>query len=112
VRLDPARPDAHNMLGSPLARVGRIREALDEFRIAPCQRPDFANARLNLASTLLRAGQFEDAIADYRQVLAALPADQSVRDAVANAAQMREDRGRAMEAELLRHALRGPGIRD
>jgi len=112
VRLDPARPDAHNMLGSPLARVGRIREALDEFRTALRQQPDFANARLNLASTLLRAGQFEEAIADYRQVLAALPADQSVRDAVANAAQMMEDRGREAEAEALRHTLRESGVRD
>ncbi|HLH20709.1 MAG TPA: tetratricopeptide repeat protein [Bryobacteraceae bacterium] len=112
VRLDPARPDAHNMLGSALARVGRIREALDEFRTALRQQPDFANARLNLASTLLRAGQFEEAIADYRQVLAALPADQSVRDAVANAAQMMEDRGREAEAEALRHTLRESGVRD
>jgi Flp pilus assembly protein TadD len=110
VRLDPARPDAHNMLGSALARVGRIREALDEFRTALRQRPDFANARLNLANALLRAGQFEEAIADYRQVLAALPTDTSVRDAVANAAQMMEDRGRTAEAGALRHVLEG--VRD
>ncbi len=105
VRLDPGRPDAHNMLGSALARVGRIREALDEFRAALRERPDFANARLNLASALLRAGQFEEALADYRQVVAALPADQSARDAVANAAQMMEDRGRTAEAEELRRVL-------
>jgi tetratricopeptide (TPR) repeat protein len=58
VRLDRSRPDAHDMLGAALARVGRIGEAIAELR-------------LNLANALMHAGQFDEAVEDYRKVLAA-----------------------------------------
>jgi len=61
-------PDAHNTLGVALARVGRVPEAIAELRRAPEERPDFANARLNLASALLRSEQIGEALAKYPQV--------------------------------------------
>jgi tetratricopeptide (TPR) repeat protein len=105
VRLDPGRPDAHNMLGAALARVGRVSEAIEELRLALRERPDYANARLNLANALVRAGKFEEAVDDYRQVLAAAPNDQTVRAAVETRARQLEAEGKANEAAALYHEL-------
>ena len=84
VRLDPTRPDAHNMLGAALARVGRLPEAIEQLRTALAEKPDYANARLNLANALLRAGKLDEAVADYREVLAETPNDPTVQTAVGN----------------------------
>ena len=105
VRLDPASPEAHNMLGAALARVGRIPEAIEELRLALEERPDFVNARLNLANALLRAGKTGEAVEDYRQVLASAPNDPTVRSAVETRARQLEDQGRTPEAALLYHEL-------
>jgi tetratricopeptide (TPR) repeat protein len=105
VRTDSSRPDAHNMLGAALMRVGRVPEALAELRRALEERPDFANARLNLASALLRAGQVGEALADYRQVLATLPEDHTVWEAVDAGARQMEYRGFAKEAAELHHEV-------
>jgi Flp pilus assembly protein TadD len=105
VRLDPGSPEAHNMLGAALARVGRVPEAIVELRLALKERPDFTNARLNLANSLMRAGKLDEAVDDYRQVLAAAPNDPTVRGAVENRAKQLEDQGKAAEAALLYHEL-------
>jgi tetratricopeptide (TPR) repeat protein len=108
VRTDDSRPDAHNMLGAALARVGRVPEAIAELRRALEERPDFANARLNLASALLRAAQIGEALADYREVLEEVPEDRSAREAVAAGARQMEDRGFLKEAADLERALSHP----
>ena len=105
VRIDPRRPDAHNLLGTALARVGRLPEAIDQFRQALGERPDFAGARLSLANALLRAGKIDEAIENYRQVLAAAPNDQTVRAAVESNARQLEAEGRAKEAAALYREL-------
>jgi mono/diheme cytochrome c family protein len=105
VRLDPSRSDAHNLLGTALARVGRVPEAIAHFRLALAQRPDFAGARLGLANALLRTGKFDEAIDNFRQVLAASPNDQSVRAAVESNARQLEAEGRANEASALYREL-------
>jgi hypothetical protein len=109
VRLDPSRPDAHNMLGAALTRVGRIAEAIVELRTALQQRPDFANARLNLANALMHAGQFDEAVEDYRKVLAAAPNDESARAAVEAGAKQLEMRMRTQQAAELYRELENPG---
>jgi tetratricopeptide (TPR) repeat protein len=101
VHTDDSRPDAHNMLGAALARVGRVSEAIAELRRALEERPDFANARLNLASALIRAGHVGEALADYREVLKELPGDRSAREAVAAGARQMEYRGFTKEADEL-----------
>ncbi len=106
VRLDPARPDAHDVLGAALARVGRVPEAIAQFRLALAERPDFANARLNLAGVLLRTGKLDEAIEDYRQVLAAAPNDPTVRTAVESSARQLEAQGKNEEAEMLYRELK------
>ena len=105
VHTDDSRPDAHNMLGAALARVGRVPEAIAELRRALQERPDFANARLNLASALLRAGQVGESLADYREVLEEAPDDRSAREAVAAGARQMEYRGFTRESAELLHDL-------
>lgn len=101
VRLNPASPEAQDMLGAALARVGRLPEAIEHLRTALKLRPDFANARLNLANALLRTGKLEEAVAGYRQVLAERPNDPTVRAAVESRARQLEAQGREEQAAAL-----------
>ncbi|HUI81640.1 MAG TPA: tetratricopeptide repeat protein [Bryobacteraceae bacterium] len=105
VRIEPNRADAHDLLGTALARVGRVPEAIEQFRLALAERPDFAGARLNLASALLRAGKSEEAIENYRQALAAAPNDKTIRVAVESKARQLEEEGRAKDAAALDRVL-------
>lgn len=116
VRLDPRRPEARNMLGLGLARVGRTREAMEQFETALDARPDYASARFNLANALVKSGRLEEAIADFRQVLAGDPANSVIRERLAAALDARADalaeEGRRPEAEALHKEaenLRGTG---
>jgi tetratricopeptide (TPR) repeat protein len=106
VRIEPRRPDARDLLGTALARVGRVSEAIEQFRLALGQQPDFTSARLNLANALLGAGKLEEAFQDYRLVLAAAPGDQTVRAAIEASAQRLEAEGKAKEAATLRGELK------
>ena len=47
----PRAAEAHNDLGVSLAGLGRLQEARDEFQAALAIRPDFPDARANLART-------------------------------------------------------------
>ncbi|HUB32945.1 MAG TPA: tetratricopeptide repeat protein [Bryobacteraceae bacterium] len=106
VRLDPARPDAHNMLGAALARVGRVPEAIVQLRMALAERPDFVNARLNLAGALIRAGHMDEALENYRLALAAAPGDPTVRDAVEWRVREFQELGLKKEASALDQELK------
>ena len=52
VRIDPKRPEAHDMLGSALSRVGRSQEGLRQFQLAVQADPEYMNARYDLAGAL------------------------------------------------------------
>ena len=104
-RIEPNRPDAHDLLGAALARVGRVPEAIDQFQMALRERPDFAGARINLASALLRTGKSEEALANYRQALAAAANDETIRAAVESKARQLEAEGRNQEAAALDREL-------
>lgn len=73
VRIDPSRPEAHDMLGSALQNVGRLREAIAQFQLALWAQPDYINAQYDLANALARAGKLDEAIEHFRQVVAAYP---------------------------------------
>ena len=56
VKADPKSPEAHNFLGSLLARKGESDAALREFLEAIRLRPDFGLAHLNAAGILSAKG--------------------------------------------------------
>lgn len=73
VRIDPKRPEAHDMLGSAYEGLGRSSDAMNEFRIALQVDPNYIEARYDLALALAKAGKLDEAIENFRPVLAAFP---------------------------------------
>lgn len=73
VRIDPARPEAHDMLGSAMQALGRFSDALNEFRLALRVQPDYIDARYNLALALAKSGKLDEAVDNFRLVIAAFP---------------------------------------
>ncbi len=82
-----ARPDAGvmNDLGSVLAIVGRVDEAIARFRAALTLQPDCLPASINLGKVLLENGRAEEAVPILRQVLALEPDSPALRVQLANA---------------------------
>ena len=88
-RLDPGKPEAHNLLGAALARLGRTREATAQFEIALREQPDYENARYNLANAQVKAGKLDEAIANFRRVIAAFPNDADAKERLSQAVEAR-----------------------
>ena len=86
--------EAHNNLGTVLARRGRIEEAIGQFRRVLASEPDNADARNNLGDGLATLGQFREAIVQFQRVLASepdnVPTRFSLADALANSGRLDE----------------------
>ncbi|HTU44324.1 MAG TPA: tetratricopeptide repeat protein [Bryobacteraceae bacterium] len=80
VRINPARPEGHDMLGSALEALGRSSDALEQFRLALRAQPDYVDARYNLALALAKFGKFGEAIENFRPVAAAYPGSARLQD--------------------------------
>jgi tetratricopeptide (TPR) repeat protein len=80
VKSNPKSAEAHNFLGSALSSLGRTGEATEQFRMALALRAEYSNARFNLGNALVKAGKFDDAIAEYRRILEANPEDELTKD--------------------------------
>jgi hypothetical protein len=74
-RLEPNRPEVHNMLGLGLAALNRNADAIAQYQLALRSRPDYASARFNLATALAKTGRIDEAVTNLRQVLAVNPND-------------------------------------
>jgi protein O-GlcNAc transferase len=61
--LAPRDPDIQNRLGEALDRIGALDAAIDAFRRALADRPDFPKAANNLILALVRAGRGGEAVA-------------------------------------------------
>lgn len=92
VEAEPGSAEAHNFLGSAYASLGRTREAMEHFRLALSLQADYSNARLNLGNALVRAGRFDEAIAEYRRILEGNPGDELTRDRLEKAIAARNAR--------------------
>lgn len=79
-RIDPTRPEPHDMLGVALQSVGRNSEAIVQFRLASAARPDYVNARYNLAHALAKSGKLDEAIENFRHVATAYPKNALLQD--------------------------------
>jgi len=60
--------EAHALLGGLLARKREFASAAGEYGEAVRLRPDFAQARLDLASVLAAQGKMQDAVEQLREV--------------------------------------------
>ena len=69
----PDDPEAHNNLGSALARQHRTAEAVAEFQASLRLRPDYAEAHNNLGSAFAEMGRVPDAISEYQAALRIKP---------------------------------------
>ncbi len=75
VKLDPGQSQGHNILGAALTRVGRSREALEQFEMALRLDSANVNARYNLVFALIKAGNLTEAETNLRQVISTYPKD-------------------------------------
>jgi len=71
--VSPKFADLHNLRGICLVQLDRIEEGIGAFRRSAGLNPDYVEARLNLAFTMLRAGQFKEAESQLEAVLALDP---------------------------------------
>ena len=61
--------EAHNNLGSALARLGRLPEAIEHWEQAVRIDPDYAEAHYNLGIAFEQTGKRGDAIKHYEQAV-------------------------------------------
>lgn len=73
VRIDPKRPEAHDMLGAAMQSLGFGAEALQQFQLALQVDPDYINARYDLAKALAREGKFDQAAVQFERVAREFP---------------------------------------
>src|SRR5262249_15415890 len=72
IRINKDSPEAHTNLGNVLHDVGRLDEAITEYRAAIATRHNFSQAykaHLNLGNALLGKGRQDEAIAEYREAI-------------------------------------------
>src|SRR5947207_1507019 len=77
--LGPEHPDAlnsmaaHNDLGNALSDIGRVEEAIAEYREAIRLDNDYALAHLNLGRALGSQGRLNEAIASFKEAIRLTP---------------------------------------
>jgi mono/diheme cytochrome c family protein len=79
VRLDPRRPEPHDMLGMALENLGRSTDAIAQFERAIAADPAYLDAHYNLALALARRGEWDHAVKEFRIVVAAYPKSERLR---------------------------------
>ena len=79
VALNPRDAIAHNLYGTALQATGRNAEAMQQFETALHLKPDFPNARFNLAHLLANAGKRDEAMENLRQILKSYPDDPAAK---------------------------------
>jgi tetratricopeptide (TPR) repeat protein len=73
--LAPRDADIQNRLGEALDRMGALDAAIDAYRRAVSERPDFRKAVNNLVITLVKAGRGPEAVERARAFVAQAPDD-------------------------------------
>lgn len=73
--LTPRNADVQNRLGEALERIGALDGAIEAFRRALAERPDFRKASNNLILTLAKAGRGAEAVERASALAAAAPGD-------------------------------------
>lgn len=103
VALNPHDPDARNSLGAHYVSVGRIDNAVEQFKAAIAAAPTHAVAHYNLAVIAVARGRFAEAEEGFRQALASRP---EYPEALSNLGVVLRREGKLPEAVLnFRRAL-------
>jgi len=92
----PADVDTHNALGVAYVQLGRVPEALDQFRSALALAPNHAQASYNIGVIAMAQNRIPDAIASFERAIDARP---DYAEAHNNLGVALEATGRADEAE-------------
>ena len=69
IALNPQARNAHRNLGNALYKQRRYEEALDAYRIAAAQRPNYAKVHSNLGMVLNKLGHFAEAETHLRRAI-------------------------------------------
>ena len=83
MRIDPDSVEARNNLAIALESLGRMPEAIEQFRQALQINPQSAEAHYNLGNALVQQGDVKDALKQYEQALRNQPNLTAARDALA-----------------------------
>lgn len=75
----------HTNLGYAFARLGKVDDAMAQWREALQFQPNYPDAHYDLATILSQQGAVDDAIHEYRETLAARPDDVEAHTSLANA---------------------------
>lgn len=75
LRIVPEYPEAINNYGTLLASTGRHKEAFELFSKAVKLAPSLTDARLNLAVSLERKGEYRNAVQEYEEYMRLVSAD-------------------------------------
>jgi tetratricopeptide (TPR) repeat protein len=95
--LAPHDADVQNRLGEALERIGALDAAVDAYRRAVSERPDFRKAENNLILALVKASRGPEAIERARALVAAAPSDPD-RHFTLGLAQSEQDVSAAIES--------------
>ena len=77
IELNPQARNAHYNLGNALYGQGRYAEAVDAYRVAAKQRPNYAKVHANFGIVLNELGRFEEAATHLRRAIALAPKTKS-----------------------------------
>lgn len=75
VAKSPSLPTPHYDLGTVYKKLGRIDEAIDQYRTAINLKPDYYEAHNNLGNAYLEKGMVTEAVTEYRTAININPGD-------------------------------------
>jgi tetratricopeptide (TPR) repeat protein len=110
IELEPARAEAHRILGSVYLANQQEEEAIEELKTAVRLSPGDERTRLALANALIQTGRFAEAEPALRQTLDALPASARARYVLGRLYQRQGDYEKALrqfETTITFHPLLG-----
>ena len=84
ITLNPQARNAHRQLGLVLYKQGRYDEALDAYRVAAEQRPNYAKIHVNLGMVLNELGRYEEAETHLRRAIALNPQSENTHHRLGN----------------------------
>ena len=87
IAIDPEFVTGHSNLGTALAKLGRLKEAAEEFQTVVDLTPGSPQAHVDLAEALAELGRIEEAAGHYRTAI--VLAEQQRQEALARAVQAR-----------------------